>query len=72
MFLWLVLPEPLDADRMFKEALEANVAYVVGSAFYPNGGGHNAMRLNFSFPSEEEIREGIRRLAALIGSLAPA
>jgi 2-aminoadipate transaminase len=42
------------------------VAYVVGSAFYPNGGGHNTMRLNFSFPSEEEIREGIGRLSALI------
>ncbi len=72
MFLWLVLPEPLDADRMFKEALEANVAYVVGSAFYPNGGGHNTMRLNFSFPSEEEIREGIGRLSSLIRSVARA
>ena len=66
MFLWLILPEPLDADRLFMEALEANVAYVVGSAFYPNGGGHSTLRLNFSFPSEEEIREGIRRLARLI------
>jgi 2-aminoadipate transaminase len=71
MFLWLELPENMDADRMFTEALEANVAYVVGSAFYPNGGGHNAMRLNFSYPSIEEIREGIARLAALIRSLAP-
>jgi 2-aminoadipate transaminase len=70
MFLWLTLPEPMDADRMFKEALEANVAYVVGSAFYPNGGGHNTMRLNFSFPSEEEIREGIGRLAGLIRKLS--
>jgi 2-aminoadipate transaminase len=70
MFLWLTLPESMDADRMFKEALEADVAYVVGSAFYPNGGGHNSMRLNFSFPSEEEIREGIRRLSGLIRSLA--
>jgi 2-aminoadipate transaminase len=71
MFLWLTLPESMDADRMFKEALEADVAYVVGSAFFPNGGGHNTMRLNFSFPSEEEIREGVRRLAGLIRSLAP-
>ncbi len=70
MFLWLILPESMDADHMFKEALEANVAYVVGSAFYPNGGGHNSMRLNFSFPSEEQIREGIGRLAGLIRKLA--
>ena len=71
MFLWLELPDSMDSDRMFKEALEANVAYVVGSAFYPNGGGHNTMRLNFSYPSEAEIREGVARLASLIGSLAP-
>jgi 2-aminoadipate transaminase len=70
MFLWITLPEAMDADQMFKEALERDVAYVVGSAFYPNGGGHNTMRLNFSYPSEEEIREGIRRLAALIGSFS--
>jgi 2-aminoadipate transaminase len=70
MFLWITLPETMDADEMFKEALERNVAYVIGSAFYPNGGGHNTMRLNFSYPSEEEIREGIRRLAGLIASRA--
>jgi 2-aminoadipate transaminase len=72
MFLWITLPETMDADEMFREALQRDVAYVVGSAFYPNGGGHNTMRLNFSYPSEEEIREGIRRLAGLIGSRAAA
>jgi 2-aminoadipate transaminase len=45
---------------------------VIGSAFYPNGGGHNTMRLNFSYPSPEEIREGIARLAELIASRAKA
>jgi 2-aminoadipate transaminase len=70
MFLWITLPEAMDADEMFKEALERNVAYVIGSAFYPNGGGHNTMRLNFSYPSAEEIREGIRRLSGLIASRA--
>ena len=72
MFLWITLPEAMDADEMFKEALERNVAYVIGSAFYPNGGGHNTMRLNFSYPSAEEIREGIARLAGLIASRAKA
>ncbi|MBA7690424.1 2-aminoadipate transaminase [subsurface metagenome] len=68
MFLWIILPEGMDADEMFKEAIERDVAYVVGSAFFPNGGGHNTMRLNFSFPSEEQIREGISRLSGLIKS----
>ena len=66
MFLWLILPPGMDAEELFVEALERDVAYVIGSAFYPNGGGRNTLRLNFSFPSREEIREGIGRLAGLI------
>jgi 2-aminoadipate transaminase len=68
MFLWLVLPPALDAEEMFAEALQRNVAYVIGSAFHANGGGRNTMRLNFSYPSREEIREGISRLAGLVRS----
>jgi 2-aminoadipate transaminase len=68
MFLWITLPEGMDADEMFKDAIERNVAYVVGSAFHPAGGGHNTMRLNFSYSSDKEIREGIRRLAGLVRS----
>jgi 2-aminoadipate transaminase len=68
MFLWIRLPQDIDADEMFKEAIERKVAYVIGSAFHPGGGGHNTLRLNFSYPSEEQIREGIRRLAGLVVS----
>jgi 2-aminoadipate transaminase len=68
MFLWITLPDEMDADEMFKDAIERNVAYVVGSAFHPAGGGHNTMRVNFSYPTEEEIREGIKRLAGLVRS----
>jgi 2-aminoadipate transaminase len=68
MFLWITLPEDMDTDEMFKEAIDRNVAYVVGSAFHPAGGGRNTMRLNFSFCDNEEIREGIQRLAGLIRS----
>jgi len=68
MFLWITLPEGMDTDEMFKDAIERNVAYVVGSAFHPAGGGHNTMRLNFSYSSDEQIREGIRRLSGLVRS----
>ncbi len=66
MFLWITLPPEMDAEQMLPEALRRDVAYVAGSAFYLDGGGRNTMRLNFSFPSREEIREGIGRLAGLI------
>ncbi|MBN1150734.1 PLP-dependent aminotransferase family protein [candidate division WOR-3 bacterium] len=66
LFLWLSLPQNINTDRMFYKAVEENVAYVIGSAFYCDGGGQNTMRLNFSYPSEEEIDIGIQRLAKVI------
>ncbi len=66
MFLWIRLPEHVDTEKMFEEAVEENVAYVIGSAFYPDGGGSNTMRLNFSYPTEEQIVTGVQRLARVI------
>ena len=66
MFLWLRLPEYINTEEMFYKAIENNVAYVVGSAFYCNDGGHNTMRLNFSYPTLEQIDEGTKRLARVI------
>ncbi len=68
LFLWLNLPENMDAVAMFKKAIEKKVAYVVGQAFDPEGIRRNTMRLNFSFPTLAEIDEGIKRLAEVIGS----
>ncbi|MDD5090639.1 MAG: PLP-dependent aminotransferase family protein [Candidatus Wallbacteria bacterium] len=62
LFLFTYLPESISADEMFHDAIKENVAYVIGSAFYCNGKGHNTFRLNFSYPSHQEIREGIKRL----------
>ena len=66
LFLWLRLPEYIDVDKMFFQAVEENVAYVVGTGFYEDGGGKNALRMNFSYPSEAEIVEGVKRLAKVI------
>lgn len=66
LFLWLELPQGMNADEMIFKAVEGKVAYVVGSAFHPQEGGHHTMRLNFSYPTIEQIHEGIRRLAEVI------
>lgn len=66
LFLWIKLPENMDATALFPKAVENKVAYVVGSAFHCNGKGHNTMRLNFSFPSEKQIEEGIKRLSKML------
>ena len=65
-FVFVTLPEYINADEMFKEAIEENVAYVIGSAFFVNGKGQNTMRLSFSQSSMEDIEEGIKRLGKVI------
>jgi 2-aminoadipate transaminase len=67
LFLWVKLPKNLSANELFPKAVEEKVAYVIGSAFHCDGKGQNSMRLNFSFPTEEQIEEGVKRLAAMIG-----
>jgi 2-aminoadipate transaminase len=71
LFLWLRLPKTIDTEQLFYEAVENDVAFVVGTAFYCDGGGSNAMRLNFSYPTKEDIVEGVRRLAHVIASHKP-
>ena len=62
MFLWLELPEELDANEILDEAIEAGVAYVPGDSFYANEGPKNTIRMNYTTVSEEQIREGIQIL----------
>jgi len=73
LFLWARTPKSIDTTEFLKEALKEKVAYVPGINFYPNrDGGHNAMRLNFSFCAPDRIVEGIRRLGvALKKKLGP-
>jgi 2-aminoadipate transaminase len=66
LFLWVTLPENMRTVEMFKDAVKEKVAYVPGESFYPYGGGHNTMRLNFSYASPEKINEGIARLGRVI------
>lgn len=62
LFLWVTAPEGTDTTALLKEAIKHKVAFVPGSPFFPHGGGHNTMRLNFSNAKPDQIREGIKRL----------
>ena len=67
MFTWVTMPEYMDSKLILMRALkEDNVAFVIGSAFYPDGSGKNHMRLNFSHSSDEKLKEGIKRLGATL------
>ncbi len=66
LFVWATLPPGLDSKAMMPRAIAARVAYVPGTGFYADGTGGGNMRLNFSFPPPERIREGVRRLAGVM------
>ena len=65
-YVWLTLPERLDATAMLPRAVTARVAYVPGTAFYADGLGSWSMRLSYCYPTPERIKEGVRRLSAVI------
>ncbi|MBW8487067.1 aminotransferase-like domain-containing protein [Actinomadura parmotrematis] len=65
-FVWLTLPEGLDAKAMAPRALAERVAYVPGTGFYADGTGQRHLRLSYCFPEPHRIREGVRRLASVV------
>lgn len=66
MFLWVTLPGKISASRVFEKALLHKVVFVPGDPFYIGKKNVNTMRLNYSCVDEETIREGIRRLGAVL------
>lgn len=66
-YVWVTLPAYFDTRSMLAAAVERRVAYVPGTAFYPDGSGKERMRLAFCFPPEDRIEEGVRRLGELLG-----
>ena len=63
MFLWMTLPNGMSAMKLFDRAIENKVAFVPGNPFYFDDRDCNTLRLNFSCSNEDEIDEGISRLA---------
>jgi 2-aminoadipate transaminase len=65
-FVWLTLPEGLDAKAMAPRAIAGRVAYVPGTGFYSDGSGHGQVRLSYCYPEPARVREGVRRLASVV------
>ena len=67
MFVWLTLPDGMDAKLLLAKALrEESLAFVPGAAFHALGGGQNTLRLSFATYPVADIEDGMTRLAALI------
>jgi 2-aminoadipate transaminase len=70
-FIWVTLPNSIDARKLLARAVERKVAFVPGTAFHVDGDGRNTLRLNFSHTDPATIEEGVRRLADAIYSTIP-
>ena len=68
-YVWVGLPEGLDAKEMLPRAVTNLVAYVSGTAFFAGGrAGGDHMRLSFCYPEPSEIHEGVRRLSEVVAN----
>jgi len=72
VFCWATFPSEFDATEVLKAALAEGVAFVIGKAFHCDGGGRSSLRLNYSFPSIDEINEGAARLGRAIKTVRSA
>jgi 2-aminoadipate transaminase len=70
LFLWLKIPDHISATEMLPKAIQAKVAYVPGKFFYSAEQDDTTMRLNFCNATEENIEEGIKRLAGVVDSIS--
>jgi 2-aminoadipate transaminase len=66
LFIWATMPPYIDTTDLLARALSEQVAFVPGRAAFVDGRGGSSMRLNFSGVDEERIREGVRRIGAVV------
>ena len=71
MFLWVKLPQGMNAVELLPQAVERNVAYVPGAAFYSGQAQANTLRLSFVTASVEQIHTGIAALAGVLKANLP-
>jgi len=66
LFIWVTLPDYIDTTNLLARALAENVAFVPGQAAFVDGRGGSSMRLNFSSSTDEDLREGVRRIGMIV------
>ena len=63
LYLWCSIPDSMPQSRLLSRAVDNGVSFVPGKTFYPGNAAGNYIRLNFTYPAPEQIKEGVRRLA---------
>ena len=70
LYTWLTMPDHVDLVKAAGPAAKADVTYDLGTKFAAGDDpGHNRARLCFSYNTEDEIAEGIARLADVLSGM---
>ncbi len=73
LFIWMTLPDSIDMMTFVRKALEQGVAVVPGNTFLcDTEGSINAVRLNYSTPSDADIVRGCEILASVAAEMLEA
>ena len=67
--VWVTLRRPVDERALYAEALDHGTSFLPGGAVQAEPSPQTRLRLGFSLVAEEDIDEGIRRLAAALRSV---
>ena len=71
LFAWCVLPDGIDMLDFVKRGAERKVCVVPGTAFLTDESQPcQAFRVNFSTPTDEQLREGVKILGQLAKEMA--
>ncbi|WZB71614.1 PLP-dependent aminotransferase family protein [Achromobacter xylosoxidans] len=68
MFIWAEAQDDAAPGALFQACVEQGVLFVPGAAFYAANPKAGTMRLSYAAPDVDQIREGVRRLAAAYNS----
>ena len=66
MFVWATTKADINTSKMLMRAVKKGVIYVSGPAFTADNSHTRSMRLNFTFPENEKLIEGIKRLSGVV------
>ena len=65
-FIWVRLPEEVDAGDLLVEAIKRRVAFIPGASFFVDGSGQNTLRLSYSQTAESEMEAAVSELGQII------
>lgn len=66
IFIWVELPESLNAREILLKAVKEKVAFIPGGGFFPNSKKENTIRLSFATMPDDKIKEGVKRLGKVL------